>query len=100
MRILVTGGDGLLARTLLDAAPTGIEVSLFGHGQFDLTQVDLMDRQLASFRPQIVINTDFFCELGYVRAWLQRLIFRFQAARASRYSPQCATIRSAAFPSP
>src|SRR6266480_2830463 len=57
MRILVTGGNGLLARALHDAAPAGAEMLLLGHGDFDLTQLELMDRQLASFRPQFVINT-------------------------------------------
>jgi dTDP-4-dehydrorhamnose reductase len=74
MRILVTGGNGLLARALHDAAPAGIEMSLLSHCEFDLTQVELMDRQLAAFRPQIVINTAAYnavdrCEVERELSW-------------------------------
>jgi dTDP-4-dehydrorhamnose reductase len=74
MRILVTGGDGLLARAIQDAAPAGAEVLLLSHGEFDLTQVELMDRRLASFRPQIVINTAAYngvdrCEVERELSW-------------------------------
>lgn len=47
----------MLARALHDAAPAGAELLLLSHGDFDLTQLELMDRRLASFRPHIVINT-------------------------------------------
>ena len=35
-RILVTGGDGLLAYQLKQIAPTGVEFCFTGHAAFDL----------------------------------------------------------------
>jgi len=64
----------LLARALHDAAPAGAEVLLLSHGEFDLTQVELMERRLASFRPHIVINTAAYnavdrCEVDREISW-------------------------------
>jgi len=56
-RILVTGGDGLLAYQLKRIAPRDREFFFLGHAEFDLANPDLMARRLAELRPQVVINT-------------------------------------------
>ena len=74
MRILVTGGDGLLARALYAMAPAGTELLLLNHREFDLTKLELMDRRIAAIRPQVVINTAAYngvdyCEIERDLSW-------------------------------
>lgn len=57
MRVLVTGGDGLLAfalRSQVAASPDYIFVS---RTEFDLTQIDQMRRVLDQIKPDTVVNT-------------------------------------------
>lgn len=89
MRILVTGGDGLLARALRDAAPADADWLFLGHAEFDLTLPGPMDRRLASFRPQWVINTAAYnavdrCEVEREVSW------DVNAAGPSRLAEACA----------
>lgn len=73
-RILVTGGDGLLAYQLKKIAPSDGEFFVAGHAEFDLTRPDLMAQRLAKLRPQVVINTAAYnlvdrCEIERDRSW-------------------------------
>jgi dTDP-4-dehydrorhamnose reductase len=73
-RILVTGGDGLLAYQFKKIAPRDFEFSFPGHAQFDLTQKDLMAQRLAEWQPQVVINTAAYnqvdrCEIERELSW-------------------------------
>jgi dTDP-4-dehydrorhamnose reductase len=56
-RILVTGGDGLLAHHLKEIAPRDFELFFLGHAGFDLVRPELMGGKIAELRPTIVINT-------------------------------------------
>ncbi len=74
MKILVTGGDGLLAHQLKKIAPRDLEFLFPGHAEFDLTNPGLMTQRLAEWRPQIVINTAAYnlvdrCEIERELSW-------------------------------
>ncbi len=73
-RILVTGGNGLLAHQLKIIAPRDFEFSFLGHAEFDLTNPGQMAQQLAALKPQIVINTAAYnlvdrCEIERELSW-------------------------------
>ncbi|MBI4323916.1 MAG: dTDP-4-dehydrorhamnose reductase [Chloroflexi bacterium] len=57
MRILITGGNGLLAHALQWHPPADVELVVLGHAKFDLTQPPLMAQRLTELRPDAVINT-------------------------------------------
>ena len=74
MKVLVTGGDGLLAHQLKKIAARDFEFLFLGHAEFDLTNPDLMAKQLAAIKPQIVINTAAYnlvdrCEIERELSW-------------------------------
>lgn len=73
-RILVTGGNGLLAYQLRKIAPPDFDLVFLGHAEFDLTNPDLMAGRLAELRPQVVINTAAYnlvdrCEIERDLSW-------------------------------
>jgi len=73
-RILVTGGDGLLAYQLKRIAPRDQEFWFPGHAEFDLANPDLMAQRLAEWRPHVVINTAAYnlvdrCEIERDLSW-------------------------------
>ena len=73
-RVLVTGGDGLLAYQLKRIAPRDREFFFLGHAEFDLADLDLMARRLAELAPQVVINTAAYnlverCEIERDLSW-------------------------------
>lgn len=73
-KILVTGGDGLLAHQLKKNAPCDFEFSFPGHAEFDLTKPGLMAVRLAELQPQVVINTAAYnlvdrCEIERELSW-------------------------------
>ena len=57
MKILVTGGLGLLAHSLRQRAPRNVEPVFVDLPDFDLTQSDPMAQYLDEVRPEVVINT-------------------------------------------
>jgi dTDP-4-dehydrorhamnose reductase len=72
--ILVTGGDGLLAHQLKQAASREFEFSFLGRAEFELTKKDFMAQRLAELRPQVVINTAAYnlvdrCEIERDLSW-------------------------------
>jgi dTDP-4-dehydrorhamnose reductase len=74
LRILVTGADGLLAHALRENAPQDVEMLFCPRATFDLTQPDLMARQLGELRPDVVINTAAYnqvdrCETERELSW-------------------------------
>jgi len=73
-KILVTGGDGLLAHQLKTIAPRDFEFHFLGHADFDLLNLKLMAQRLAELQPQIVINTAAYnlvdrCEIERDLSW-------------------------------
>lgn len=73
-RILVTGGNGLLAHALQEIAPPDFQLLFPGHAEFDLTRADLMAHRLAELKPQTVINTAAYnlvdhCEIERELSW-------------------------------
>jgi dTDP-4-dehydrorhamnose reductase len=56
-RILVTGGDGLLAYALRTLAPADCEMTFLPRAEFDLTATEQMRKRLDALRPDVVINT-------------------------------------------
>jgi dTDP-4-dehydrorhamnose reductase len=56
-RILITGGEGLLAYQWKKSPPADFELRFLSHAEFDLTRPEITARQLATLRPKIVINT-------------------------------------------
>lgn len=74
MRILVTGGNGLLAHALKEMAPKEMMLILLNHKEFDLTQPSQMAGQLEKHAPQVVINTAAYnlvdrCEVERELSW-------------------------------
>ena len=74
MRILVTGGDGLLAHQLKKMGSNGFVFFFPGHAEFDLTDPGLMAQRLGEWDPQIVINTAAYnlvdrCEIEREHSW-------------------------------
>jgi dTDP-4-dehydrorhamnose reductase len=56
-KILVTGGDGLLAYALRRLPAEGLQFHFLSHREFDLTDAGQMQHQLDRLAPEIVINT-------------------------------------------
>jgi dTDP-4-dehydrorhamnose reductase len=56
-RILVTGGDGLLAQALREAAPEDFKLVFLDHAAMDLARPETLKEQLREFWPAAVINT-------------------------------------------
>lgn len=74
MKILVTGGDGLLAHQLRKIVPGDVEFSFLNHAEFDLTKKDLMAQRLAELQPHVIINTAAYnfvdhCEVERALSW-------------------------------
>jgi dTDP-4-dehydrorhamnose reductase len=74
VKILVTGGDGLLAHQLKKIASRDFDFSFLGHAEFDLTSPDLMAERLSEVQPQAVINTAAYnlvdrCEIERELSW-------------------------------
>jgi dTDP-4-dehydrorhamnose reductase len=76
MKILVSGGDGLLAHCLRESAVSGCaeDFIFLGHAEFDLTRSHSMGEQLAQLRPDMVINTAAYnlvdrCEIERDLSW-------------------------------
>ena len=73
-KILVTGGDGLLAHQLKKIAPADFEFHFLGRAGFDLLNPRLMAQRLAELQPQTVINTAAYnlvdrCETERELSW-------------------------------
>lgn len=57
LKVLITGGDGLLAHGLRQSLPPHTTVHVLSRAEFDLTQPDLMARRLRELAPDVVLNT-------------------------------------------
>jgi dTDP-4-dehydrorhamnose reductase len=73
-KILITGGDGLLAHQLKTIAPRDFEFHFLGRAEFDLLNPRLMAQGLAELQPQTVINTAAYnlvdrCEIERELSW-------------------------------
>ena len=76
MKILVSGGGGLLAHSLRELSPTchGDVFIFLNHAEFDLTRPDLMAERLAQLQPDAVINAAAYnlvdrCEIERELSW-------------------------------
>lgn len=56
MRALITGADGQLAFELQRAAPEGLDVLALDRAELDITDAAAVQRVIAGFRPDVVIN--------------------------------------------
>jgi dTDP-4-dehydrorhamnose reductase len=56
-RVLVAGGDGLLAFALRTLAPPDCEMSFLARAEFDLVAPAQMKERLEALQPEVVINT-------------------------------------------
>jgi dTDP-4-dehydrorhamnose reductase len=57
IKILVTGGDGLLAYALRQLSAADCDLRFLSRREFDITNQDQMRKQLAALNPNTVINT-------------------------------------------
>jgi len=74
LKILVTGGDGLLAHALGRLPHGNHDLILVSRADFDLTNPIQMERQIGHFSPQAVINTAAYnlvdrCEVERDLSW-------------------------------
>jgi dTDP-4-dehydrorhamnose reductase len=74
LKILVTGGEGLLAYALRDLQPPDYNLVFLSRADFDLTTSACMEEQLNAIAPQIVINTAAYnlvdrCEIERELSW-------------------------------
>lgn len=56
MRVLVTGAHGQVGTALLASAPRALVVRGVGRAELDITRQDDVDRCIADFKPNLVIN--------------------------------------------
>jgi dTDP-4-dehydrorhamnose reductase len=73
-RILVTGGDGLLAQALKALKPAGFTLIFCPRAEFDLLDPEKMARQLDTLKPALVFNTAAYnlvdkCEVERDLSW-------------------------------
>ncbi|MGH7992559.1 MAG: dTDP-4-dehydrorhamnose reductase [Limisphaerales bacterium] len=74
LRILVTGGEGLLAHALHELRPPDCNLIFLSHSGFDLTATAHMQEQLKKIAPHAVINTAAYnqvdrCEIERELSW-------------------------------
>lgn len=74
LKILVTGGGGLLAHALRELQPTDCDLIFLPHSDFDLTAPAQLHEQVAAIGPQIIINTAAYnqvdrCEIERDLSW-------------------------------
>jgi len=74
LKILVTGGDGLLAYALRELQPPDCNLIFLSRSNFDLTTSARMEEQLNAIAPQIVVNTAAYnlvdrCEIERELSW-------------------------------
>lgn len=73
-KVLVTGGDGLLAYQLKKIAPRDFECLFLDRAAFDLLNPELMAQRLSELKPEFVINTAAYnlvdrCEVERDLSW-------------------------------
>jgi dTDP-4-dehydrorhamnose reductase len=74
LKILVTGGNGLLAHALRELQPADCDLFFLSHPDFDLTAPAYMREKLNAIDPQVVINTAAYnlvdrCEIERDLSW-------------------------------
>lgn len=74
LKILVTGGEGLLANALRELQPPGCDLIFLSHSDFDVTAPARMRTRLDQMAPQVVINTAAYnqvdrCEIERELSW-------------------------------
>src|SRR5690349_15454891 len=57
LRVLMSGGEGLLAHALKEKMPKSVELHSFPRADFDLQNREQMKARLDEVRPAVVINT-------------------------------------------
>ena len=72
-KILITGGTGLLAHALGQTKPDDVDIIFMGHAEFDLTQPELMSRQLAEMGERVVRFYEMTKQPEKARAWREKL---------------------------
>lgn len=88
MRLVIVG-DGLLGRSLFEAAGDG--AYLLGHADVDITSDTSIRRMLHDYRPDVVVNTAAFHQLGACEADPERA-FELNARAAGRLAKVVPTV--------
>ncbi len=89
LKILLTGGEGLLAHALREFQPKDCDLICLSHSDFDLTEPAHMQEQLAAIAPQVVINTAAYNQVD--RCEIERgLSWAVNAAGPQRLAELCA----------
>ena len=89
LKILVTGGGGLLAHALRELQPMDCDLIFLSHSDFDLTAPGHIEEQLATIGPQAVINTAAYNQVD--RCETERdLSWAVNAAGPQRLAELCA----------
>jgi len=86
LKILVTGGNGLLAHALRELQPADCDLIFLSHADFDLTAPSRMQEQLDKIAPHVVINTAAYnlvdhCEIERELSWAVNAIGPQQLAK-------------------
>lgn len=87
MKLLITGAEGMLGRTLVSQFSSEYEVDVGTHKQCDVTDFDVVCKKLESVRPDVVIHcaamTDVDrCQIEVDKAYLVNSIGTKNVARA------------------
>ncbi len=78
MKVLVTGAEGQLGRSLLESPPVGVEVSGVGRAQCNLADPNQCRSVVEQFRPEVLINAAAYTQVD--KAESERdLAFRINA---------------------
>ena len=56
VRLLVTGREGQVAQALLAKRTDDLQIEALGRPTLDLTDPSSIDRAIASFRPDVIVN--------------------------------------------
>jgi dTDP-4-dehydrorhamnose reductase len=87
VRVVITGGQGQLARSLV-AALTGEEVITPSREQFDITSLEHLDAAMARWQPDVVINTAAFHKVDLCESEPEQS-FAVNAAAPQRLAAAC-----------
>ncbi|MFN0219054.1 MAG: dTDP-4-dehydrorhamnose reductase [Hyphomicrobium sp.] len=92
MRLLIAGGQGQIAKALVDVAPSRSEITAFAVGRpaLDICEVRTIERAFGEIRPNVVINTAAYTNVDQAESEPERAMAlnrdgaRLLAAAAAR----------------
>ncbi|MFA5847257.1 MAG: dTDP-4-dehydrorhamnose reductase [Thermodesulfovibrionales bacterium] len=94
MKILITGSKGMLAQDLIPLLKEGHEVISFSRQEMDITQKDVMLKNIKSAAPEIVINCAAYANVDKAEAAGERdRVFMTNAIGVQNLAVACAEMR-------